>query len=59
LPENSSKSAFGSYDVIFSALDRYITIPESLIPRTTMNFGGLQHSQERADLNAFLLAQTR
>jgi cytochrome c2 len=45
-------------EFIFSTLARYITIPESLIPRTTMNFGGLQHSQERADLHAFLPAQT-
>jgi cytochrome c len=40
-------------------LDRYITDPESLVPNTTMNFGGLEDPQERSDLMAFLKAQTR
>ena len=39
--------------------DRYITDPESLVPNTTMNFGGLEDPQERSDLMAFLKAQTR
>jgi len=40
-------------------LDRYIADPESLVPNTTMNFGGLDDPQERSDLMAFLKAQTR
>ena len=40
-------------------LDRYIANPENVIPKTRMNFGGLEDPQERADLIAFLKAQTR
>ena len=40
-------------------LDRYIADPESLVPNTMMNFGGLDDPQERSDLMAFLKAQTR
>jgi cytochrome c len=38
-------------------LDRYIASPESVVPKTTMNFGGLEDPQERADLIALLKAQ--
>lgn len=38
-------------------LDRYITSPEKLVPKTTMAYPGLGDAQERADLIAFLKAK--
>jgi cytochrome c2 len=35
-------------------LDRFIDDPESLAPRTKMNFNGLRDPRERADLIAYL-----
>ena len=40
-------------------LDRYIADPESLVPNTTMNFGGLDDPQERSDLSESANAITR
>jgi cytochrome c len=39
-------------------LDRYIAEPEKVVPKTTMAFRGVDEPQERADLIAFLKAQT-
>ena len=53
--------AFAERHIVWSEdlLDRYIASPESVIPKTTMNFGGMEDPQERADLIAFLRAQAR
>jgi cytochrome c len=37
-------------------LERYIMAPETLVPKNTMNFNGLDNATERAGLIAYLHA---
>lgn len=48
--------AFAAREKVWSEelLDRYIAAPDAVVPRTTMEFHGLEEASERAGLIAYL-----
>ena len=53
-------SALKSSDVVWDekTLDEWLKSPQSLVPQNTMMFGGIPDTQQRADLIAFLKAES-